>query len=297
MAAVPPPPTVIYTKGGAARPPASHPLPAVAFPLDPSHDFPPEPHGENFGGLGAGTAPRGETAKVPGVPLGPPPPFRPVAPVPKAAPARAEIATRPPVVAVNNRVLGAIGPPPPYRPIVQTAVSFERGPAPDLEPWRLAELSRILEASRAEEEKSALVKLDPDEDEWALLRLPPEPVVHPKLNEAESAYRVETVIDGGPDDLPLRWPSGFTPPPVLRKQGFFARLFRRSRPVVPYGVAPLRSPRRRRRLIWVAVAGLGVVVLGAGLYVERWKVMRMLPDLSRISGMSRFGGGSSGPPK
>ncbi len=313
VAAVPPPPTVIYTKGGAARPPLSDPPPVPAFPLETGRQTLPGAPRELYGGaVGRPVAdtthgwPNGGSVEGPLAPLGPPPPFRPIVPAPKSTPPRAQIAESRPVAEVNDRVLGAVGPPPPYRPIGQTAMSFERGPAPDLEPWRLTALSRILEASRQVGEKPAPVNVDADEEEWALPRPPPEPVVHPEPDEADRAYRVESGFDSGPDDLPVRWPPGFAPPPVAGKQRFFSRVVRRSTPVVaPYGIAPSPSPTggpiappssgRRRRLIWVAGAAIGIAVLGAGLYVERWKVMWMVPEVGRIAGALGLWRGPSPP--
>jgi hypothetical protein len=106
--------------------------------------------------------------------LGPPPPYRPVTPPAKAPPPRFEIAPAPPIELieaardVNIRAVGELGPPPPYRPIIQAGAVFARGPAPDLEPWRMAQLTRV--RARPGQEPATPAPPDLDERDWSIAR-------------------------------------------------------------------------------------------------------------------------------
>jgi hypothetical protein len=176
-----------------------------------------------------------------------------MAPSPAAAP--------PPV---NIRVLEALGPPPPYRPIVQAGAVFERGPPPDLEPWRLASLTRIPAPGLAVPKEPDAPGADPADAEWSLTR-EPEPVVV-ATPEIDPTIRLEGRLDFEPIYGPVMWPT---------------ELGASFGPQAP-GFAP-RSRRGAIRLrLWASGIVMTVIVLGAILGVGRGRVMRAFPGTIRI---------------
>lgn len=206
--------------------------------------------------------------------LGPPPPYRPIVAAPRPAPPRVEMAPAPPAAPVNIRVIGALGPPPPYRPVIQAAPVFGRGPAPDLEPWRLASLTRLpaLRPEPAPEEAGG----EPLEDEWALSREPePEVGTPPPVEDS----RLEVPEDFGPRDRPLVWPPGSQAPHMLPASVYASR-------VAGLGPGPGIAARGReiRRMLWVVGIGMAVLGLGITLHIGRERVMRAFPAAVRIYG-------------
>ncbi len=198
---VPPPPSVIYLTPGTqpaadkapvaasdgpsreAWPIGAPPDPALPGPPPEARDEPrrgeanPEATPPASGNIHASivadgakpsNVPRGNPA--PGPPLGPPPPYRPMASSPRSVPPAVEMAPAPPPAEVNLRVMGALGPPPPYRPIVQAGAVFRRGPAPDLEPWRLASLARMPAQKPDNPSEPAPSVLDDTDTDWSLPR-------------------------------------------------------------------------------------------------------------------------------
>jgi hypothetical protein len=175
-----------------------------------------------------------------------------MAPVPEAA------------TPVNIRVLGALGPPPPYRPIVQAGAVFERGPPPDLEPWRLASLTRVPAPGLAVPTEPATTGADPEDDEWSLIReAEPEVVATPELNPT---IRLEGRRDFEPIYGPVVWPAE-----IEASLGAPAQ-----------GLAP--RPRRRaiRGMLWASGIVMTVIVLVALLGLGRGSVMRAFPGTARI---------------
>jgi hypothetical protein len=152
-----------------------------------------------------------------------------------------------PAVPVNIRVIGTLGPPPPYRPIVQTSPVFERGPAPDLEPWRIASLTGAI-VDRGAKDEPPLTGVDRADADWTISR-DPEPGVE-KAPPLPGEARFE--IDG--EDRALAWPT-HAPSPVPASG--FARAIRPT--------------------LWAA--GIAVAVLGSGaaLYLERGRLIQALP--------------------
>lgn len=198
--------------GEVAQPPrqAAHPDPA---PL--AHDTAAKTEPGSQAG-NAGERPDKTRADRSVTPLGPPPPYCPIVVPPKSAPKRAEIAPAPPAASVNLRVMGALGPPPPYRPIVQPGAEFGRGPAPDLEPWRLVSLTLIHADPPREPE--------PDEAETARVEadwsLPREPEPEAEIPPPPDATRFETNVEFGPLDLPRVWPAGSNDAPHMLPPAF-----------------------------------------------------------------------------
>ena len=249
------------------RPETSADAEAIPPAHRPAH-IPPATPGAEVGN--SASAPRPATAARTNESLGLPPPYLPFVPAPGPAPPRAEMAPAPPAAPVNIRGVGSLGPPPPYRPIVQAASVFGRGPAPDLEPWRLASLRRTLpdrEPTRVPPGTEA------DEDEWALSR-EPEPGVESGQRPFEES-RVETPGDFGPRDIPLTWPPQIQPP----------RRFPGSAHGLPRGVRGVRAgiaTRLVRPLLWTAGIGVAVLGLGVVLHSGRQQVMRAFPIAGRI---------------
>jgi hypothetical protein len=123
-----------------------------------------------------------------------------------------------PLGAPGIRAIGALGPPPPYRPIVQAPPAFGRGPAPDLEPWRVASLARR-PVQPPPDAVAAPESVDPAEDEWSLHR-EPAPVVE-RSPPAADDNRFERPADFGPRDRPIPW---VPEPPVSRMTLIFRRI-------------------------------------------------------------------------
>ena len=273
----PPPPEVIYVKrevlaarlaliprgapvpgrgAEAADPPhaAPAPLPAAGVTLAAPPDVPerravtvaPEPPPPY--------APAGERPR---------PPLEPVALAPMAAqPARIE-------APVNIRATGALGPPPPYRPIARVSQGFERGAAPDLEPWREEAMTRAAPPPEAPDSQSG----------WEISRdVAPLPVQEPSKPT--------------PAGVPVPWPYDNEPPPPLPRFGAeprrrFVLPWKKTRgPAENPVLRPLRRfPKRRfpkRRAIVLTGLVATVVVLGLGLVARRADVMRYLPATEGI---------------
>jgi hypothetical protein len=165
---------------------------------------------------------------------------------------------------VNIRVLGALGPPPPYRPIVQAGAVFERGPPPDLEPWRLASLTRIPTPGLAVPKEPEAPGAEPADAEWSLIR-EPEPVVV-ATPEIDPTIRLEGRQDFEPIYGPVMWPAEIEASFAAPAQ-WFAPRFRRS---------------TFRLMLWASGAVMTVIVLGAILGIGRGSVMRAFPGSVRI---------------
>jgi hypothetical protein len=265
---IPPPPSVIYLASGSRGAPTSTPKPSTSHApdrpalgsasADPLGDTP-EPRPARP--ANAATAP---TAPSP-VPLGPPPPYRPIMAGRRPAPARAEMAPMPAAAApVNIRVLGALGPPPPYRPIVQAGAVFERGPPPDLEPWRLASLTRIPAPGLAVPAEPEAAGTDPEDTEWSLTREPePRVVATPEL---EPTIRLEGRQEREPMYGPVMWPTEIEAALGASAPGF----------------APRSRRRMIRPLLWASGIIMTVIVSGAILDIGRGRVMRTFPGTVRI---------------
>lgn len=256
---VPPPPSVIYLSSATAgihdkapsqpAPVAPPPLPASAAP-DPIGPVPAQPL---------------DASSVEPVPLGPPPLYRPVGPARRQAshragrpsPAQAEIP-------INVRVASALGPPPPYRPIIQGEAVFQRGPAPDLEPWRTTSLIRM--AAPEPERSRDLVPgdTDPDGSEWRLIR-EAEPAVF-ATPEIGPGLRLEIGRDFEPDSEPAPWHPATRPLPPRWSQG--------GRPGL---VARMMRP-----ALWCTAIVVAMAVTGIILDIARDEVMRRVPATTEI---------------
>jgi len=260
---VPPPPSVIYQNPGSHRGQASPPTPGFAQVTDrpppsptraePPGDTPEPPPGERAAALTGETTP---------VPLGPPPPYRPIVAAHRPTPVRAEMTTTPAAPLVNIRVHGALGPPPPYRPIIQGGAVFERGPPPDLEPWRQASITRIPAPSL--DLPAAPEAAEPTSNEWSLIREPePEIVATPEL---EQTIRLEGRRDFEPNYGPLIWPAAAGGQTGVAAGGFPSRSYRN----------PIR------RMLWAGAVLTTVIVLGLALDIGRGRVIRAFPGTVRI---------------
>lgn len=204
--------------------------------------------------------------------LGPPPPYRTIELPPKPRPPPVQMAApprvRPDANRVNIRAIGVLGPPPPYRPIVQAGQAFQRGPAPDLEPWREETLAQPLPvisqtgpiASRAARDQDDALEMP----EWSIRRDP----AFPPERESDAAEW---------EDL-----EGFLVPPPApepRAPGRFSRLLALLRRRRAYDEESEPLPRRPRRRRWIVI-GLVVLVTAtgvAGLYLGRWRIMKTIP--------------------
>ncbi len=166
--------------------------------------------------------------------VGPPPPYRTVTPPSRPAPVRPEIAPAPATPPVNIRGIGALGLPPPYRPIVQAASVFGRGPAPDLEPWRLASATHTSPVAGLEPEWIP-VSADSSEADWSISR-DSEPEIPGTSSPLDDARRE---VDRRAD--PLAWAEAppVRPPSRLPVSGQRARF--RQAGASPSGPATLRS--------------------------------------------------------
>jgi predicted Zn finger-like uncharacterized protein len=255
--AAPPPPVVTYMSGTtqARQFPAAEPQPVEQLPplaAAPSADASPavQPFQE---------------------PLGAPPPYRPVEAVQKPEPARVEMAPpapkQEPAAGMDIRLAGELGPPPPYRPIVQAGAAFERGPAPDLEPWRVASLMRM----RAQEPaaRRPFSGANPDDDDaepdWSIrhetMRFAIEPDRDPREDGPDTAAAVRPVIGKRRGLRSFRSRSAALP------GGDFGRDVR---PIVP-----------NARMLAAAAAGM-VILLGIAFYTQREDVMRNVPETVRV---------------
>ncbi len=233
---------------------APGPIPSQPFPRPaPSQPAakPASARSENEGSLGVRNA----------SPLGPPPPYRPIAAAPRPTPPQPRMVTLPPAEPVNIRGISALGPPPPYRPIVQASPEFGRGPAPDLEPWRLASMTRIPLAGRAEPESNRSAT-PLEDDDWALMR-ESEPPIQPVATPIDTTrFEVETNVASG--NLPLLWPAEGDEPAAVKP-----------------GITP-RASKRRRRLIWTCGIVAAVLASVAVLHVERQRVVRAFPPAGQF---------------
>jgi hypothetical protein len=270
---IPPPPSVIYLTSGSRGPRASAPTPGTP----PAPDRPElgfanaEPSGDTTESRPDKPADAEAPATTPSpvshspVSLGPPPPYRPIVAGHRPAPTRAEMAPVPASAApVNIRVLGALGPPPPYRPIVQAGAVFERGPPPDLEPWRLASPTRNPAPGPAVQTEPEATGADPADAEWSLIReAEPKVVATPEL---DPTIRLEGRQDFEPIYGPVVWPAEIEASFGAPAQGLPQR------------------PRRRaiRPLLWASGIVMAVIVLGAVLGIGRGSVMRTFPGTVRI---------------
>ena len=221
----------------------------------------------------------------PSGPLGAPPPYIVKAPPSRPAPPRVEMAPVPPApehgagdtyrrpdfplpapaaAPVNMRVIGALGPPPPYRPIVQGAPVFGRGPAPDLEPWRLAALARI-PAERAPRPEPAREAVEAFEDEWSL---PRETGQAAELGPASAdETRVERPEEYGPRDVPMVWPAE-AEAPRMNLEYPFPRI----------GAAAVVVARRRRELrLLLGIGATFAIAAVAGPLIGRQPLMSRFP--------------------
>lgn len=164
----------------------------------------------------------------------------------------------PPAEPVNIRGIGILGPPPPYRPIIQGGPVFERGPPPDLEPWRLASLTRI-PADPQPNARAAEAGVVSAEEPWALEREPDRPI----QEEAAASYtgRYEIEDPAGPSISPADGPAlGYA----------------------PWGPAPASTARTKRRVVWLV--GLVVAVLGMAIALDtaRAPLIREFPAAARV---------------
>ena len=182
--------------------------------------------------------------------VGPPPPYRTITPPTRPAPSRPEMAPAPAAPPVNMRGIGALGPPPPYRPIVQASLVFERGPAPDLEPWRLASLTHALPDREAGADAVPVSTRSPETD-WTISR-DPEPNIQKTSSPLDEA-RLE--VDDRAD-------------PFARPEVRPARPPLRPRPYGPRG--PLQhaggrsTGRAKRPVVWAAGIAVAAAVAGMG---------------------------------
>jgi hypothetical protein len=216
---------------------------------------------------------------MPMAPLGPPPPYRPIKPVNRPAPRRAEM-TPAPATPVNARLLGALGPPPPYRPVGQAAPVFERGPPPDLEPLRQPQPFRVPPPEPPVSVRTEADSAYPDGSDWSLSReADPEPQTTPPH---EPTIRLETYPDVETGDQPFTLLSSAAAWPErgdVRDGSRFA------------------SP-AMRRVIWLAGIAVTVILVGGALYVGRHSVMRtfrgVFPMLN-VTGTRSAGEGAAGP--
>ncbi len=207
--------------------------------------------------------------------LGQPPAYRPPDNPPKPAPPAASQADVPLSLSqpVFIRAIG-LGPPPPYRPILMPPPDFERGLAPDLDPWRA--MSPIRRTDLEDEFPAAHSVLRPRgpglsiggdpiirqaQTSWSIIREPP-PDLGPSDFSLSSQGRTETGPEPGMDDPPP------IPPASAQASRFEAA-----------GDNPSRA-RRRPTFInaapWAAIP-LAAGMVGGGLYVFRDDVMGMFP--------------------
>jgi hypothetical protein len=251
----PQPPSVIYTSSAPRDPP--HPVHRSSVPAhdqSASRATPATAPPPSAVDPGDGKQPvRDAMVDRPAVPMGPPPAYRPIATIPPKAKPRVEMApVTTPAVPVNIRVIGTLGPPPPYRPIIQSSPVFERGPAPDLEPWRIASLTHAI-VDRGAKDEPPLAGVDRADADWTISR-DPEPGVEkaPPLPE-EARFEIDE------EDRALAWPT--RAPSPMPASGF---------------------ARAIRPTLWAA--GIAVAVLGSGaaLYLERGRLMR--PPTAALSG-------------
>ena len=218
----------------------------------------------------------------PAVTVDPPPPYVPLANPARPTPPRAEMTPTPPEVSVNIRVVGALGLPPPYRPGVAAEPVFARGPAPDLEPWRLVSLASRM-AERDPTPDPAAEGDAPANPHWSLNREPdPAAEAVPLAQET----RFETGEVAGPRDLPVVWPPGSEGPRMLPASRYDARR-------AGQGVAVGAAFRMRRPAFWAAGIGIAVIGLGVALYVGRQEVTRVFPSEAPVAAAR---GPADGPP-
>jgi hypothetical protein len=219
-------------------------------------------------------------ADAPGAdPLGPPPPYRQANAASQSPPPRGEWLPAPAagdatpsdgvLGAPSIRDIGALGPPPPYRPIVQASPVFERGPAPDLEPWRLASLARLT-VHPPPDAAPARESVDPAEDEWSLLR-EPDPAAGPAPPPVDDD-RFERPADFGPRDMPMPW----VPEPPASPMALVVRR------ILPGGGLRHGGHRAIRPTIWGA--GIAVVMLVVAIAVRSGpeRLMRAIPGGAEI---------------
>ncbi len=258
-----PPPEVVYVKREALPPPPAT-VPVEPVPDLPVPDFPgPEPEARE-----PPPRPRGAEA------LGPPPPYIPIgarekpappSPAPGGRTAGEGTGARPgpgaPGAGQSVRLAGMLGPPPPYRPAEGAVQGFERGPAPDLEPWREDGLTR------------GPAPPPPGEADlgWDFAREPPP---EPPPDRAAPAS----------PGVPVPWPYENEPPPPPM-----------------FGPKPGRAPwtaEARSRLIRRVVVGTVVVAVlvsvGAASIVWRATAIRYVPALAGV--YQALGLGSQAPP-
>jgi len=264
---VPPPPSVVYLSSGSLDPAVlaqiPHDQPAAMVPALPEVTTDPP----RVGPLTEAPS-KATSSPVAHVPLGPPPPYRPIEPARRREVPRPEIPEIPetsPAAPINVRVASALGPPPPYRPIIQGAAVFQRGPAPDLEPWRVTSLTRIPTPAEDPPFGAASDGVGPYVSDWQLIR-EPEPMVS-ATPEIGPGLRLGAALDTETEDRPVT--RYLVPPPP-----------------------PLRpAPRVRRRLLaggairpalWAAGVAVTAVAIGAVLDIRRDGVMRRFPATTGI---------------
>jgi hypothetical protein len=204
--------------------------------------------------------------------LGPPPPYRPLEPPRKPMGSNVErtASTQLSDAAGNIRVIDELGPPPPYRPILQGTATFERGPPPDLEPWRLASLMRLRSPAKTAN-KPAVGGRDTAGEQW-------EP-------EADWSIYRETGLSAEPGEDAI-------PTAALASQALGKRRRLRSMgPDAPRGArapgirtssvmgveSPVRPIAPTGLFLCAAAAGM-FVLLGVAFYTQRDDVMRNLPE-------------------
>jgi predicted Zn finger-like uncharacterized protein len=257
----PMPPSVIYVTGDALSG-QSPPVPQTSRSIETRpHPASGATDGPDF--VRAQLPAHAPPGNVPHEELGPPPPYRPIAQEPRAALTPVEMAPTPPPAPLNIRSIGALGPPPPYRPIIQAGAVFQRGPAPDLEPWRLASLARAPTTSLAESGVDEPVMSEAD---WTLPREAEPPVYTNYL--ADQIGRSEFDPDPGPNDPALAWPGGVAPPRHARLPAFVAAGMQAQ-------IVGARA-RKARRLMWAVGVIIALIAGGATVYAERGPVRRFL---------------------
>ncbi|MSP01963.1 MAG: hypothetical protein EXR07_13065 [Acetobacteraceae bacterium] len=168
----------------------------------------------------------------------------------------------------NIRSIGMLGPPPPYRPIIQGSAVFERGPAPDLEPWRLESLTRVPTPRGARPALDPEVPDGPYQADWSIHR-----DTIPATGQDQ-----EFPAEQAPPGVPVPWPYDDEPPPgpKLPAPRAFSFRFTRTRAQSMSGGMGRRRFITRRLALWSIIAAV-VVMFGAALGFGRQDVMRRFP--------------------
>jgi len=255
----PMPPSVIYLSGDA---PCVQAPPLPPAPSSPVSIAEPAPSGAAAAQWTVPSA-GGLAGDFTQVVLGSPPPYLTIPPQPRPPRTPVEMAPMPPPAPLNIRTLGALGPPPPYRPIIQAGAVFFRGPAPDLEPWRLASLARVPGSPGGRgPEGTGIGRAD-----WSLHR-ESEPVVEADFT-ADQSGRSEFEREGGSRIPPMARGTGVKPPRAARLPVFIGA-------GMPRGEGGGKWTGRGRRWMWAAGTVAALLAGGVTVYAERGPVRRIV---------------------